>query len=156
MLFNFMTNLGPNAQTYLLAGEVFPTAIRGKGAGFAAAFGKIGAVTTAFLFPILLASIGTTALLYILVVTSILGAVITWSFRIETTGERFCIDWPPSATLFPLNRLLVLAGCLEHERLGTYIRLFPISRILPEDCLLRKIAISASESACSFRLAFLA
>ena len=37
MLFNFMTNLGPNAQTYLLAGEVFPTAIRGKGAGFAAA-----------------------------------------------------------------------------------------------------------------------
>jgi len=37
MLFNFMTNLGPNAQTYLLAGEVFPTAIRRKGAGFAAA-----------------------------------------------------------------------------------------------------------------------
>ena len=86
MLFNFMTNLGPNAQTYLLAGEVFPTAIRGKGAGFAAAVGKIGAVTTAFLFPILLAGIGTTALLYILVVTSIFGAVITWAFRIETTG----------------------------------------------------------------------
>jgi MFS transporter, putative metabolite transport protein len=86
MLFNFMTNLGPNAQTYLLAGEVFPTAIRGKGAGFAAAIGKIGAVTTAFLFPILLASIGTTALLYILVVTSLLGAMITWMFRIETTG----------------------------------------------------------------------
>jgi MFS transporter, putative metabolite transport protein len=86
MLFNFMTNLGPKAQTYLLAGEVFPTAIRGKGAGFAAAFGKIGAVTTAFLFPILLASIGTTALLYILVITSIIGAAITWMFRIETTG----------------------------------------------------------------------
>ncbi len=86
MLFNFMTNLGPNAQTYLLAGEVFPTAIRGKGAGFAAAFGKIGAVATAFLFPILLAGIGTTSLLYILVFTSILGAVITWMFRIETTG----------------------------------------------------------------------
>jgi hypothetical protein len=40
MLFNFMTNLGPNAQTYLIAGEVFPTAIRGKGAGFAASFAK--------------------------------------------------------------------------------------------------------------------
>src|SRR6516164_3879610 len=88
MLFNFMTNLGPNAQTYLLAGEVFPTAIRGKGAGFAAAVGKIGAVMTAFLFPILLASIGTTALLYILVVTSILGAIITWMFQIETTGLK--------------------------------------------------------------------
>ena len=86
MLFNFMTNLGPNAQTYLLAGEVFPTAVRGMGAGFAAAFAKIGAVATAFLFPILLASIGTRALLYGLVVTSILGAIVTWLFRIETTG----------------------------------------------------------------------
>jgi MFS family permease len=86
MLFNFMTNLGPNAQTYLLAGEVFPTAIRGKGAGFAAAFAKVGAVTTAFLFPILLDTIGTQALLYGLVAVSILGAIVTWMFRIETTG----------------------------------------------------------------------
>jgi MFS transporter, putative metabolite transport protein len=86
MLFNFMTNLGPNAQTYLLAGEVFPTAIRGKGAGFAAAFAKIGAVMTAFLFPVLMDTIGTQALLYCLIVTSLLGAAITWFFRIETTG----------------------------------------------------------------------
>ena len=86
MLFNFMTNLGPNAQTYLLAGEVFPTEVRGMGAGFAAAFAKIGAVMTAFLFPILLASIGTRALLYGLVITSILGAIVTWAYRIETTG----------------------------------------------------------------------
>ena len=54
MLFNFMTNMGPNAQTYLLAGEVFPTRLRGTGAGFAAAVAKVGAVMTAFLFPILL------------------------------------------------------------------------------------------------------
>jgi MFS transporter, putative metabolite transport protein len=86
MLFNFMTNLGPNAQTYLLAGEVFPTEIRGMGAGFAAAFAKVGAVMTAFLFPILLDSIGTPALLYCLIVTSILGALVTWLYRIETTG----------------------------------------------------------------------
>ena len=86
MLFSFMTNLGPNAQTYLLAGEVFPTEVRGMGAGFAAAFAKIGAVATAFLFPILLAGIGTRALLYGLVVTSILGAIVTWMYRIETTG----------------------------------------------------------------------
>src|SRR5208283_720288 len=80
MLFNFMTNLGPNAQTYLLAGEVFPTPVRGMGAGFAAAFAKIGAVSTAFLFPILLADIGTRALLLILVFTSLLGALVTWAF----------------------------------------------------------------------------
>jgi putative MFS transporter len=86
MLFSFMTNLGPNAMTYLIAGEVFPTHIRGKGAGFAASFAKAGAVLTAFLFPLLLRSIGTEALLYGLVGTSLLGAVVTWVFRIETTG----------------------------------------------------------------------
>ena len=84
MLFNFMTNMGPNAMTYLLAGEVFPTKARGMGAGFAASFAKVGAVLTAFLFPILLADIGTAALLYGLVGASLLGAYITWRFRIET------------------------------------------------------------------------
>jgi len=88
MLFDFMTNLGPNAQTYLLAGEVFPTEIRGIGAGFAAAFAKVGAVMTAFLFPILLSAIGTRYLLYLLIVASILGAIVTWMFRIETTGVK--------------------------------------------------------------------
>jgi nitrate/nitrite transporter NarK len=86
MFFNFMTNVGPNAQTYLLAGEVFPTEVRGMGAGFAAMIGKVGAVATTFGFPILLASMGTRTLLYALAVTSVLGAVVTWAYRIETTG----------------------------------------------------------------------
>ena len=86
MIFNFMTNLGPNAMTYLIAGEVFPTKIRGSGAGFAASFAKIGAVATAFLFPILLSEIGTAVLLYSLVGTSLLGAIVTWRFGIETMG----------------------------------------------------------------------
>ncbi|WP_415717202.1 MFS transporter [Maridesulfovibrio sp.] len=86
MLFSFMTNLGPNAITYLLAGEVFPTRIRGKGAGFAASFAKIGAVATAFLFPVLLKDFGTGPILIFLVGCSVLGAIITWLFRIETSG----------------------------------------------------------------------
>lgn len=86
MIFNFMTNIGPNAMTYLLAGEVFPTKVRGKGAGFAASFAKIGAVLTAFLFPVLLSTIGTANLLYILIGTSILGAGVTAWFGIETKG----------------------------------------------------------------------
>ncbi|MEO6848903.1 MAG: MFS transporter [Chthoniobacterales bacterium] len=86
MLFNFMTNMGPNSMTYLLAGEVFPTKVRGIGAGFAASFAKIGAVLTAFLFPILLKDLGTATLLYALVVTSLLGALITWRFQVETRG----------------------------------------------------------------------
>ena len=85
-LFYFMVNFGPNAMTYLLAGEVFPTEVRGKGAGFAASFAKIGAVLTAFLFPILLKTVGTTALLWGLVVCFLLGALVTYLFRIETAG----------------------------------------------------------------------
>ena len=86
MLFSFMTNMGPNAMTYLIAGEVFPIAIRGTGAGFAASFAKIGAVMTAFLFPILHKDIGTDRLLLILVVTSLLGAGVTWAYAFETKG----------------------------------------------------------------------
>jgi len=40
------------------------------------------------LFPILLDTIGTQALLYGLIATSILGAIITWMFRIETNGVK--------------------------------------------------------------------
>jgi putative MFS transporter len=86
MLFSFMTNMGPNAMTYLIAGEVFPVSIRGTGAGFAASFAKIGAVLTAFLFPILLKDIGTDLVLLILVGTSLLGALVTWHYAVETKG----------------------------------------------------------------------
>lgn len=88
MVFNFSTNIGPNPQTYLIAGEVFPTGIRAKGAGFAASFAKLGAVATAFLFPILLVDLGTSRLLYVLAGTSLLGAAVTWHYRIETRGVR--------------------------------------------------------------------
>ncbi|MDL5045806.1 MFS transporter [Oscillatoria amoena NRMC-F 0135] len=88
VIFNFMTNAGPNAMTYLIAGEVFPTRLRGKGAGFAASFAKIGAVLTAFFFPFLLQSIGTKALLWILIFASLLGALFTWCYRIETMGKN--------------------------------------------------------------------
>ena len=73
MLFNFMLNCGPNSMTYLIAGEVFPLAVRGKGAGLAASIAKVGAVLTAFLFPLLLADIGVRILLLVLAGTSLLG-----------------------------------------------------------------------------------
>ena len=41
---------------------------------------------TAFAFPMLLYDAGTDVLLAGLVVTSLLGALVTWWFRIETAG----------------------------------------------------------------------
>ena len=51
-----------------------------------AATGKIGAVLTAFFFPSLLATWGTERLLPLLALTCLVGALITWIYRIETTG----------------------------------------------------------------------
>lgn len=88
ILFNFMNNLGPNSMTYLIAGEVFPTRIRGLGAGFAASVAKAGAVLTTFLFPIALNRLGTSRLLFGLVATALLGALVTARFAIETKGTN--------------------------------------------------------------------
>ncbi|MGC4960508.1 MFS transporter [Gordonia sp. DT101] len=92
VLFYFMNNLGPNSMTYLISGEVFPTEIRGKGAGFAASFAKVGAVGAAFFFPMLADAIGTSALLFLLVGTTILGVIVTIRFGFETSGMS--IDAP--------------------------------------------------------------
>lgn len=46
---------------------------------------KVGAVITAF-FPVLLKDLGTDRLLPLLAVVSLVGALITWLFRIETAG----------------------------------------------------------------------
>lgn len=48
----------------------------------------MGAVLTAFLFPIFLADFGTRALLFMLIGASLLGAAVTWHYRIETRGRN--------------------------------------------------------------------
>jgi PHS family inorganic phosphate transporter-like MFS transporter len=43
-------NMGPNATTFLIPAEVFPTRVRGTAHGISAASGKAGALLTAFAF----------------------------------------------------------------------------------------------------------
>ncbi|MGB5973831.1 MAG: MFS transporter, partial [Nodosilinea sp.] len=86
-IFNLMMNAGPNATTFLLSGEVFPTFIRATGAGFAAAVAKAGAVVGTFVLPVLQQSWGVPALLIALSICCILAAVITFAFRIDTTRQ---------------------------------------------------------------------
>jgi MFS family permease len=87
LVFNLMMNAGPNSTTFLLSGEIFPTSIRASGAGFAAAFAKAGAVLGTFTLPILQKSIGTPTLLLLLSLLCVLAALITYIYRIETTGQ---------------------------------------------------------------------
>jgi hypothetical protein len=87
MVFNLFMNMGPNATTYLLSGETFPTPIRATGAGFAASMAKFGAVLGTFFFPILKAQIGIPALLIGLAAASALAAAITYGFRVDTRAS---------------------------------------------------------------------
>jgi MFS family permease len=87
LCFNLMMNAGSNATTFLLSGEVFPTAIRATGAGFAAAFAKAGAVVGTSVLPILQKSWGVPPLLIAMSVCCVLAAVITFAFRIDTTDQ---------------------------------------------------------------------
>ena len=80
-------NMGPNATTFLLSGEVFPTAIRASGAGLAAAIAKSGAVLGTFGLPILKQSYGEQVLLLGVAGACLLGAGITYLFRVDTSGQ---------------------------------------------------------------------
>ncbi|MGB5714709.1 MAG: MFS transporter [Waterburya sp.] len=86
LIFNLLMNLGPNSTTFLLSGEVFPTSIRASGAGLAAAIAKAGAVLGTFTLPLLKKTVGIPHLLILLALCCLLGALITYIFRIETKG----------------------------------------------------------------------
>src|SRR5829696_7799544 len=87
ILFNTFMNARPNATTYALPAEVFPSEVRAAGHGFAAASAKLGAALGVFLFPILIDDIGTSALLFVISGTSLVGFAVTYVLRIEPRGR---------------------------------------------------------------------
>ena len=82
-LFNFSMNAGPNSTTFLLSGEVFPTAIRASGAGLSAGIAKAGAILGVFLLPIWQEKFGLPALLYGLVACCVIAAMITYLLKVD-------------------------------------------------------------------------
>ncbi len=86
-LFNIMVNMGPNATTWILPTEVFPTSLRASGHGLAAASGKFGAAVGIFLLPLIEKNFGIGYTLAMVAVASFLGLMITWLFGVETTGR---------------------------------------------------------------------
>lgn len=86
-LFNVFMNMGPNATTFTLPAEVFPADVRAAGHGFAAGCGKLGAALGTFLFPVLLADAGQSALLYGVAGCCALAFLVTLVLRIEPAGR---------------------------------------------------------------------
>lgn len=85
-IFNLMVNFGPNATTFLLPVEVFPTRLRATGHGFAAACGKAGATFGVFFIPMAVHSFGLRSTMAMLGIFCLLGAMITVIARVETKG----------------------------------------------------------------------
>ncbi|MBM3462329.1 MAG: MFS transporter [Armatimonadetes bacterium] len=85
-LFNLMVNMGPNATTFLLPIELYPTALRGSGHGLAASFGKLGAAVGVFLLPVARDRLGLAPTLGLTACAVFIGFLVTWFFAVETRG----------------------------------------------------------------------
>ena len=87
ILFNFAMNIGPNATTFTLAAQLFPTSIRASASGFAAASAKVGATLGTFAVPQLQAGFGPVGVLALMVLVS-LGGLIATATLARKVGNR--------------------------------------------------------------------
>jgi MFS transporter, putative metabolite transport protein len=87
IIFNLLMNMGPNATTFILPAELFPTDVRASAHGFAAGCAKFGAALGIFFLPILKASWGVGATIMVMALVSLLGLVVTLAFQVETKGQ---------------------------------------------------------------------
>jgi MFS family permease len=77
ILFNLAMNAGPNATTFTLAPELFPTSVRASASGFAAAAAKTGATFGIFVLPQVKEFSGVAGVLALMAIVGALGATIT-------------------------------------------------------------------------------
>jgi len=80
ILFNFAMNAGPNATTFTLAPELFPTALRATASGFAASAAKVGATLGIFVLPQVKAAWGVPGVLALMALVSAAGLLATYAF----------------------------------------------------------------------------
>jgi len=86
-LSSFFNQFGPNATTWLVAGEIFPTDIRAGYHGFAACMGKLGAIiATLWISYIDVSSTGTGKVFLVSALWGICGAIVTIIWLPDTTG----------------------------------------------------------------------
>ena len=87
MIFNLLMNMGPNATTFVLPAELFPTKIRASAHGFCSAVGKAGALVGLFLLPIVQEQCGTSVTMLLMAFVCMLGLAVTSIFAQETRGR---------------------------------------------------------------------
>lgn len=102
-------NFGPNATTFIIPGEVYPSRVRGLAHGFSAAVGKLGAIMAGIGFnwwsqkdhKTYPGSIGLSGVLWIFFAFELLGAVVTYFCVPETRGiDSDAIDYAEQQARF--------------------------------------------------------
>jgi MFS family permease len=78
ILFNLAMNAGPNATTFSLAAELFPTGLRATASGFAAASAKVGATLGIFVLPAVKDWWGVSGVLLLMALVSLAGLAATF------------------------------------------------------------------------------
>ena len=73
----FFCNFGPNTTTFLIPSEIFPTSIRARSHGIAAAAGKCGAFVGALTMPLILHHTSIAHVMVLLAIISLSGAAVT-------------------------------------------------------------------------------
>jgi hypothetical protein len=81
-LSSFFNQFGPNAVTFLVAAEVFPTPVRATAHGFSAAVGKMGALLAAVLYNYITPQ----QKFYVVPWFGLAGMILTYLFLPDTTG----------------------------------------------------------------------
>jgi len=81
-LSSFFNQFGPNAVTFLVAAECYPTPIRATAHGFSAAVGKMGALLASVLY----AYIDNQTKFYVVPWFGLVGMLLTFFFLPDTTG----------------------------------------------------------------------
>jgi len=87
VLFNLLMNMGPNATTFILPAELFPTKLRASAHGLATSSAKFGAALGIFILPIIKDAIGLPAALISLAEFVLIGLVVTAVFKVQTMGR---------------------------------------------------------------------
>jgi len=100
----FFVELGPNMTTFVYPSELFPTSIRGRGDGIAAAAGKLGAFVGALVVPELLVAFGLRGVMALMAILAVVGALATVAFLPETSRrslEALAEDGAPGHVALP-------------------------------------------------------
>ncbi len=87
ILFNLFLNVGPNATTFLLPAELFPTKVRATAHGVSSAIAKSGALLGLFFLPIMQDHLGLGITMMVMAGVCVAGLLVTALFAQETRGR---------------------------------------------------------------------